>query len=80
MDLLGVIFNQVDDTIKLLTSCVCGRRFPGQGAVEIDVEKLGAFLHRAFDRMNFLFDMYGFPESELEVMSRGLLEVIEQAC
>ena len=28
--------NQVDDSIKLLGSCICGTRCPGSGAVEID--------------------------------------------
>lgn len=72
-------FDQVDDSIKLLASCVCGCRFPGQGAVEIDPEKLGGFLRRGFAGMNALFDQHGFPEKELETMSNGLLEVIDQA-
>jgi hypothetical protein len=71
--------NQVDDSIKLLTSCVCGTRFPGRGAVEIDAYKLGDFLNRAFAGMNTIFEKHGFPENELESMSRGLSEVIEQA-
>ena len=29
-------FNQVDDSIKLLLSCVAGSRFLGRGAVEMD--------------------------------------------
>jgi DNA replication protein DnaC len=31
-------FNQVDDSITLLLSCVAGSRFPGRGAVEMDAE------------------------------------------
>ena len=72
-------FNQVDDSLKLLGSCVCGAAFPGGGAVEIDADKLGDFLRRAFAGMNAIFDKYAFPEKELESMSRGLVEVIEQA-
>jgi len=72
-------FNQVDDSIKLLGSCVCGTSFPGQGAVEIDATKVCDFLNRGFAGMNSIFDKFGFPERELEVMSRGLAEVIEQA-
>ena len=71
-------FNQVDDSVKLLASCVCGTSFPGNGAVEIEVSELGDFLNRAFAGMNSIFDKHGFPESELESMSRGLAEVIEQ--
>jgi len=72
-------FNQVDDSVKLLGSCVCGSSYPGRGAVEIDAYKLGDFLNRAYAGMNSIFDKHGFPESELESMSRGLAEVIEQA-
>ena len=72
-------FNQVDDSIKLLGSCVCGSRFPGHGAVEIDGNKVVNFLRHGFDGMNTVFEKFGFPEDELESMSRGLVEVIEQA-
>ena len=72
-------FNQVDDSLKLLGSCVCGAACPGGGAVEIDADELGDFLRRAFAGMNAIFDRHGFPEKELESMSRGLVEVIEQA-
>lgn len=71
-------FNQVDDSIKILALCVCGSSYPGCGAVEIDTEKLRGFLLRGFAGMNSLFDQHAFPESELEVMSCGVLEVIEQ--
>lgn len=72
-------FNQVDDSIKLLGSCFCGANFPGGGAVEIDGAKIGDFLRRGFDGMNSIFDKHDFPEKELELMSKGLLEVIDQA-
>lgn len=75
----GFFFNQVDDSIKLLGSCVCGTSFPGRGKVEIDAGKVGDFLNRGFSGMNFIFDKHGFPKSELEIMSRGLAEVIELA-
>jgi hypothetical protein len=75
----GYFFNQVDDSIKILGSCVCGVAFPGGGAVEMDVEKLGEFLRRGFDGMNMLFDKHGFPESELEVMSRGFAQYMDYA-
>jgi hypothetical protein len=72
-------FNQVDDSIKLLASCVCGSFYPGGGAVEIDGKRLGEFLMRGFAAMNSVFDDHGFPEDELEAMSNGVIEVIEQA-
>ena len=71
--------NQVDDSIKLLGSCICGTRFPGGGAVEIDGPRVEEFLMHGFAGMNSVFEKHGFPEDELESMSRGLVEVIEQA-
>ena len=72
-------FNQVDDSIKLLLSCVAGSRFLGQGAVEMDADLVAAALARAFGGMNIIFERFGFPEDELEKMSNGLVEVLQQA-
>ena len=72
-------FNQVDDSIILLGSCVCGKSYPGGGMVEMDVDKIKQFLLDGFEGINSLFDKHGFPETELESMSRGLIEVMEQA-
>ena len=72
-------FNQVDDSIKLLLSCVAGRQFLGRGAVEMDVELVAAALARGFAGMNTIFERFGFPEGELEKMSNGLVEVLQQA-
>ena len=71
-------FNQVDDSIKLLLSCVAGSRFLGRGAVELDADLVAAALGRAFGGMNLIFDRFGFPEDELEKMSNGLVEVLQQ--
>ena len=72
-------FNQVDDSIKLYLSCLCGTFYLGGGAVEIDAKKLGDALMRGFGAMNSIFDDHGFPESEREAMSRGVIDVVEQA-
>lgn len=72
-------FNQIDDSIIILGSCVCGTAYPGGGAVQIDAEKLRSFLLEGFADVNELFKKHGFPESESEVINRGLLELIEQA-
>ena len=72
-------FNQVDDSIKLLLSCVAGVRFLGRGAVEMDPQRMATALAHGFGGMNEVFERFGFPEDELELMSRGLLEVLEQA-
>ena len=70
----GFFMNQVDDSLKILASCICADSFPGSGAAEIDVQKLNAFISQGFDGMNALFDKHGFPEKELELMSLGLVE------
>ena len=72
-------FNQVDDSIKLVLSCVAGSRFLGRGAVEMDADLVAAALARAFGGMNMIFERFGFPEDELEKMSSGLVEVLQQA-
>ena len=72
-------FNQVDDSIKLLLSCVAGSRFLGHGAVEMDADLVAAALARAFGGINMIFERFGFPEDELEEMSNGLVEVLQQA-
>ena len=72
-------FNQVDDSIKLLLSCVAGSRFLGDGAVEMDGERVAAAMARAFGGINAVFERFNFPEDELELMSRGFVEVLQQA-
>jgi hypothetical protein len=72
----GFFFNQVDDSIKILGSCCCGVEFPGRGAAVIDAALLPGFLNHAFAGMNALFDKHGFPESELEAMSMGLVDLL----
>lgn len=62
--------NQVDDSLKLLLSCVAGRTFLGVGAVEIDAELVASVLSRASNGMNMVCDRFGFPDAELEKMSR----------
>lgn len=72
-------FNQVDDSIKLLLSCVAGSRFLGNGAVEMDANLVAGAMARAFCGMNAVFERFDFPEDELELMSRGFAEVLQQA-
>lgn len=71
-------FNQVDDSIKLLLSCVAGSRYLGNGAVEMDADLVAAAMARAFGGMNSVFERFNFPEDELELMSRGFVEVLQQ--
>ena len=70
-------FNQADDSIKLLLSCVAGARYLGRGAVEMDADLVAAAMARAFGGMNAVFERFNFPEDELEPMSRGFVEVLQ---
>ncbi len=72
-------FNQVDDSIILLTACYCAISFPGKGAVKIDIDRLGQFLQLGLKAMNAIFEKHCFPKQELEPMSRGVLELVERA-
>ena len=67
------------DSIKLLLSCVAGSRFLGRGAVEMDADLVAGALARGFGGMNMVFDRFSFPEDDLEKMSNGLVEVLQQA-
>ncbi len=66
--------NRPHDSIKIYLSCVCGANFPS-GAVEIDTDKLSEFLMHGFAEMNDVFDRFGFPEKELELQSRRVIEI-----
>ena len=72
-------FNQVDDSIILLAACLCARRLLGAGQLEIDPDKLDAFLAIGFAAMDAIFDEHRFPESELQTITEGVIEVITQA-
>lgn len=69
--------NQVDANISLWVSCLVGKSFPGGGAVEIDVDLLKTVLMESFDGMNSVYDRFGLSEEDLEVQSRGFIEVIQ---
>jgi predicted regulator of Ras-like GTPase activity (Roadblock/LC7/MglB family) len=58
---------------------VAGSRYLGRGAVEMDADLVAAAMARAFGGMNAVFDRFNFPEDELELMSRGFVEVLQQA-
>jgi hypothetical protein len=45
----------------------------------MDADLVAAALGRAFGGMNMIFDRFGFPEDELEKMSNGFVEVLQQA-
>lgn len=62
-------FNQVDDSIKLIALCLASSIEVVPGAAHIDPDGLRRFMERAFTAVNYLFESYGFPESENEALS-----------
>ncbi len=62
-------FNQVDDSIKLIALCLASSIEVMPGAAHIDPDGLRRFLERGFTAVNYLFESYGFPESENAVLS-----------
>jgi hypothetical protein len=62
-------FNQVDDSIKLIALCLASSTEVVPGAAHIDPDGLRRFLERGFTALNYLFESYGFPESENEALS-----------
>ncbi len=62
-------FNQVDDSIKLIALCLASSIEVVPGAAHIDPDGLRRFLERSFTALNYLFESYGFPESENEALS-----------
>lgn len=47
--------------------------------MQIDAAKLKKWLLEGFSIINEVFDKHGLPESEKEIFTRGLQEVVEQA-
>ena len=45
----------------------------------MDADLVAAALARGFGSMNMIFDRFGFPGDELEKMSNGLVEMLQQA-
>ena len=72
-------FNHVDGSLVLLLSCAAGKRFPGRGAVEIDIETLKKVLLHGFAGTNELFNRFGFDEKENEAITRGVAEIVQDA-
>lgn len=67
--------NQADESIKVLAMCLASTLEVTPGAAHIDPEGLTHFLERGFAAVNYLFDSYGFPESENEVLSMGVSQI-----
>lgn len=65
-------FNQLDDSIKLIALCLASSIEVVPGAAHIDPDGLRRFLERGFTAVNYLFESYGFPETENETLSTEL--------
>jgi hypothetical protein len=45
----------------------------------MDADLVTSAVERAFGGMNMIFERFGFPEDEMEKVSRGFAEVLQQA-
>jgi len=71
--------NQVDESIKVVATCVASTIEVAPGAVQVDSLGLTQFLERGFAGVNFIFDTYSFPEAENEVLSKGVSQILENS-
>lgn len=69
--------NQVDTGIGLWISCLAGNKFPGGGAVEIDMKLLKTVMIDSLHGMNSVYDRFGLSESNLEKQSTGFISLIQ---
>ena len=72
-------FNQADESIKLVAMCLASTIEVAPGAAHIDSDGLKHFLERGFAAINYLFDAYKLPESENEVLSMGVSQILENS-
>ena len=71
--------NQADESIKVVAMCLASTTEVARGAAHVDPESLKHFLERGFAAVNYLFDTYGFPESENEALSMGVTQILENS-
>ena len=67
--------NQADESIKVVAMCLASTLEVDPGAAHIDPEGLSNFLERGFAAVNYLFEKYGFPETENEALSMGVSQI-----
>lgn len=66
-----------DDSIKLIASCIVSTSKVEAGLISIDPLGLANFLKHSYAAVNYIFDSYGFPESENEAITRGVTRIFE---
>lgn len=71
--------NQVDESIKVVAACLASTVEVAPGLAHIDPAGLQRFMERAFSAVNFIFETCGFPESENEVLSRGVEQLFSNS-
>lgn len=71
--------NQADESIKVVAACLASTEEVAPGLAHIDPAGLQRFMERAFSAVNFIFETCGFPESENEILSRGVEQLFSNS-
>ncbi len=71
--------SQADESIKVVAMCLGKATKVAPGLTRFDQDAWSTFMERSFSAVNYLFDTYGFPESESEILSEGIMQVFENA-
>jgi hypothetical protein len=66
---------EFDESIKVVAMCMASTLEVVPGAAHIDPAGLEHFMERAFAAVDHLFENYGFPESENEVLSERVMAI-----
>ena len=71
--------SQVDDSIKVIESCLCDSIEVVPGVTSIDTQQLNDCLTRHFSALNSYCEALNLPESKIEEISEGIISLIHNA-
>lgn len=71
--------SQVDDSIKMLESCLCDTIEVIPGVASIDLEQMERSLARHFGAMNRFCEALNVPEEKIVEISEGIISIIHNA-
>ncbi len=71
--------SQVDDSIKIVESCLCDSIEVMPGVASIDTEQLNHALTRHFSAMDYYCEAINLPEYKIQEISEGIISLISNA-
>lgn len=71
--------SQVDDSIKVIESCLCDSIEVVPGVTSIDTEQLNDCLTRHFSALNSYCEAINLPESKIQEISEGIISLIHNS-